>query len=266
MDIIEKLSSAGELTPEQVRRIRKNVDEFMKAAHADPEFHQEAMDKLGGPVAEWGKMIGTTVATGLALAGATEGVRQGVDFLGRLREKRNLKKSYEQMMGLSPGLKEYDKNRVQAAFATLSNFNPAYAKDPIVAGTFVQNAMDMNRIDVGTINALVSSRAQLDKDKKPFDVGAFIAPSATLSAKLREKHHPEQIAAWKRQGVQHPAQIESWMAQAGKAKAEGADIAGRSKAEIEAIQNRAAAAVEKSLAEADVQRARAKFYQGLHEK
>lgn len=220
MDIIEKLSSAGELTPEQAQRIRKNVEAFMKTAHADPEFYHEAMDKLGGGVADWGKMIGTTLATGLALAGATEGVRQGVDALGRLREKRNLKKSYEQMMNLSPGLKDHDKTRVQAAFQTLSNFNPAYARDPIVAGTFVQNAMDMNRIDVNTINTLVSSRAQMDKDKKPFDVGAFIAPSATLTAKLRERQHPEQIAAWKRQGISHPAQIESWMGQAENARSQ----------------------------------------------
>jgi hypothetical protein len=53
---------------------------------------------------------------------------------------------------------------VQGVFSTLHRFNPEFAGDPLVAGTFVRNHLesaDPKRIDIGTLTNLVSARKNL---------------------------------------------------------------------------------------------------------
>lgn len=170
MDMIEKLAEAGKLTPEQVARVRERVYDFMKLAHDDPEFHREAMEKLS---VDWGRLgteIGKNVISGVALAGAlgvvSVGVGAGQDALKAYTSKRELKDGFATMLAANPGLKRQgDPKRMKAIYSTLHRFNVDYAKDPLVAGTFVDNAMAQERVDVGTINAVVDAQAKIQKGR-----------------------------------------------------------------------------------------------------
>jgi hypothetical protein len=171
MDMIEKLAAAGKLTPEQVARVRKTVYEFMKTAHDDPAFHREAMEKLAVNWGQLGTEVGKNVVSGVALAGAlgviSAGVGAGQEAIKSFTRKKDVREGFDTMLAANPTLKGGDKGRMKAIYSTLHNFNPDYAKDPLVAGTFVDNAMAQERVDVGTINSVVEAQSKIRQGKQP---------------------------------------------------------------------------------------------------
>jgi len=196
MDFVDKLASAGKLTPDQVQRIRQDVYEFMKHADENPDFHREALSKLGATGGQFWKDLGigtaagvaaTAIATGLGLAG-----KKGLEHYEKYRNKHDFKAQYDSMLATNPHLKNHDQNRVKIIFGTLQTFNPAYAKDPLVAGTFVQNAIDMDRVDVNTINAIVTAREKLRsaEEKERGGLGASQTPGyMSFAASTRNIRH-----------------------------------------------------------------------------
>lgn len=178
MNIVEKLASEGHLTAEQVERIGRNVHDFMEAVDKDPVLMKEAMEKLCGwesAVKKLGPDSGFfqhayahahdavpylvgSAALGTALGLGTEGARAAIrsvkDSIGKA-------KAYRTMMEENPHLSEEDPNITEKAFNTLFRFNPAYAQDPLVAGTFVKNIVDQERLDIGTVTNLVQARRHM---------------------------------------------------------------------------------------------------------
>lgn len=183
--IIDKLTACGSLTQEQADRIRANVAEFEKCAEEHPEFHEEALQKLAGPfgvmVPETMRMIGATAvaAGGAALAGDV--YRTAKDAIMKSR-------NYKAMLDENPELRHMDAKAVQKAFNTLSNFNPQYASDPMVAGDFVKNQVNQQGMDYNRLKNIIESGSVLSKGGPP-SAANYMSNPATIAGLLRFQHN-----------------------------------------------------------------------------
>ena len=172
--VVEKLASTGYLSEEQVERIGESVHEFLKEARANPELMQETMEKLGfgqhlraigGHIMEG--PITSRVAKGLAIGGGSAlgvlGANVGVTALQDLKRDLEKAKHYKAMLDNNPELKGQGVNSkmVQRHFNTLHKFNPEYSTDPMVAGTYVSNSIEMARPNIDVINNLVRARKDI---------------------------------------------------------------------------------------------------------
>jgi len=165
MSFIEKLAAAGHLTDEQVERIGKKAAEMVKSYREDASFRKEAQEKLAlNPMAQ--KML-KRVGYGTALgAGVTLGATTANLVREKLKERNDSiskAKNYKSMLEANPGLRTsgVDSKMVQRHFDTLHRFNPEYAADPMVAGTYVQNSLEMARPNIDALNNVVNARKNI---------------------------------------------------------------------------------------------------------
>lgn len=180
--VVEKLAAEGHLTPEQVERIGRNTADLVKAAKADPALMAQ-LQKLAGiagapaPAAGglfshlgWKQTAGTLLAAaGIQVAGNVIG-----DAYRGIKDSIDKARNYKSMLDQNPQLGEMDSKQVQRSFDTLHKFNPAYASDPSVAGQFVKDTMEMERMPIEQINSLVRARSDMasSQAKRPgFNVG-----------------------------------------------------------------------------------------------
>jgi hypothetical protein len=164
--IVEKLAAAGHLTPEQVEKIGEAVSEFLKEASSDPELLKEAHEKLA---IEWGPIARRLASKAGLGAAATAG---GLGVLGlyniahskikQLKDDIGKAKHYKAMLENNPELSDsnVDAKVIQNHFNTLYKFNPDYAKDPMVAGAYVEQSMDAARPNLAVLNQMVGAREQ----------------------------------------------------------------------------------------------------------
>lgn len=169
MSIVEKLAAEGHLTAEEVERIGNNVYEFMRAVDSDPSLYKEALEKMGAPgffqtAWEHVKNVAPYALGSTALAVAAGGaVDLGRSAVHSMRDSIAKSKAYSSMLEENPNLSETDPNMTEKAFNTLYRFNPAYAQDPLVAGTFVKTVLDQERLDIGTVSNLVQAHRQMSE-------------------------------------------------------------------------------------------------------
>jgi hypothetical protein len=179
-DFVEKLAASGHLTPEQVERIGSNVHDFLKAAEQDPALMKEAMEKLAliegfqqgvkrmyHSIGESAEKLAPHLLTGMALTTAM-GVGTGLahDMYSGIKNSITKARDYKNMMDNNPDLKQHPAKTIQMAFDTLHKFNPEYASDPLVAGTWVRNAAGRERIDLAEVHGLVKSRSDASKARQ----------------------------------------------------------------------------------------------------
>jgi hypothetical protein len=181
MSLVDKLASEGHLTPEQVERIGRNVHEFLDAVDKDPALYKEALEKVSGVgdilrkafskenlgnaaarTVEYAPLAMMTAGAGALIGGAVDAGRSGVRSL---QDTMGKSRAYEAMLEENPQLAKADPNLTEKAFNTLYRFNPSYAKDPLVAGTFVKNVIDQERMDIGTVSNLVTAHKTIQDAK-----------------------------------------------------------------------------------------------------
>jgi hypothetical protein len=75
------------------------------------------------------------------------------------------RQAYKSMLEENPQLANADPRITEKAFNTIYRFNPAYAKDPLVAGTFVKNVIDQERMDIGSVSNLVQANKFINEAK-----------------------------------------------------------------------------------------------------
>jgi len=181
MNLVDKLASEGHLTAQQVERIGRNVHDFMSAIEKDPALYKEALEKVAGlgdilrnAFSQKNLEHAATSAVQYApipiLAGLSGGLMGGAAALGKagvrsVQDMYNKSRAYKDMLEENPQLSEADPVLTEKAFSTLYRFNPAYAKDPLVAGTFVKNVIDQERMDIGTVSNLVQSHKLIQEAK-----------------------------------------------------------------------------------------------------
>lgn len=206
MKLTEKLASEDHLTAEQVERIGRNVRDFMDAVERDPVLMKEASEKLG-----WGSAVKKLPANAsflqrayahahdvspalLGSAGLAAALGLGTD-LGRtairnVKDSYNKSQAYKSMLEDNPQLANADPGLTEKAFGTLYRFNPGYAKDPLVAGTFVKNVIDQERMDIGTVSNLVAAHKAMSDSSRGGNSGvdffSGLMPGADFPAKSEE--------------------------------------------------------------------------------
>jgi hypothetical protein len=165
-----------------VDRIGHNVRDFMAEVDKNPALLKEATEKLAGwqsyvkklpEEATFMQRAGAhakdlapfalaTSGLGLAMGYGHDAARSAVKGMSDVYSKHQ---AYKTMLEENPALVNADPNVVQKAFNTIYKFNPHYAKDPLVAGTFVKNVIDQDRMDIGTVSNLVQAHKFMNEAK-----------------------------------------------------------------------------------------------------
>jgi hypothetical protein len=196
------------------------INELMqKVAEVDPGTHQflvtsapavqsspfkdEIVDELDGIMKKAGMMggaatqLGVNIGSGIAMALAG-------DMYNAM--KRGITKStyYRNMLDANPDLKQMDAKDVQNAFSTLHQFNPEFASNPHVAGSYVRKNAQFPEFDATQLNNLVSSHKNISDTKKLPSGGVDIS-------KFREdptdKLHKETQTRKLLQEMEHKTQL-----------------------------------------------------------
>ena len=172
MSHLGKSACAG-LTEEQAQRAKERAESLLKEASGDPKLFKELMEKMGFSPWEAAKSFGSATGKwlpGLAAQTAAGMLVGGAIGVGGSMMRKSVEatagklgkaKAYKQMIEARPELREKDPKRVQMAFDSLYRFNPEYAKDPLVASSFVDNVATSERLDLNQVNALVSARKSM---------------------------------------------------------------------------------------------------------
>lgn len=103
------------------------------------------------------------------------GIGLAAEHRRKMREAKAKAESYRTMMDLHPKLKSHDQKEIGRLFNSLHNVNPILARDPLVAGAWIDNIMD-NKSTLGTesshqqllaaVKDLAGIRAQLSQSLK----------------------------------------------------------------------------------------------------
>lgn len=247
--LLEKLAQSG-LTKEQAQRAQQRAEGFLKDASSNWALKKELMEKMGFAPWEGLKTVGQTAGrmfapalgqslayagAGAALAGGSIAARKGYEAIDRRLGKA---KAYNEMVQARPELKDRDPKAVQRAFDSLYRFNPSYAKDPLVAGSFVDSISSSERLDLGTANALVTARKGMEG--APFDPAKYVKdvrlpdPMEVEMAKAKEERaaseHPLKMEQYRRQAAEHPSKMEQYSQQGAEHKAKLKEYEQKSKA------------------------------------
>jgi hypothetical protein len=84
------------------------------------------------------------LATGAALTLGGMGVAYGANALGNIRSGARSEKAYETMLMVHPKLSMENPTKVRMYFNTLWNFAPDIARDPLMAGGVIVQAIRMD--------------------------------------------------------------------------------------------------------------------------
>ena len=165
--VIEKLASSGYLTSQQTEKVGSAVSQFVSALKNDPALLKEAKWQFGE---QFGRSLKTAVPLVAAGALVSTGLEAGMgltrEAIGKVRDTAMKSRRYKEMIKANPALSDYPAPKVQMAFDTLHRFNPTYASDPLVAGTFVRNAVEQERIDIQQINSMLKARSDLARARE----------------------------------------------------------------------------------------------------
>lgn len=107
-----------------------------------------------------GAAFGVMTAGGIAMALAGDLYESAKRGLTRGRDYKNMLKANPDLARASNAVK------AKAHFSTLHRFNPEFAKDPNIAGTFVRNAIDVPGSELASAKDLVKARADMQKPRE----------------------------------------------------------------------------------------------------
>lgn len=122
----------------------------------------------GGGAASLGEDVGKGLRTGgLAMAGAL-GVAGAGLAIQKVYDAATKARDFRTMLENNPDLAEKHKESPRLfnqMFSTLRTFNPAFSRDPVVAGSYMRQMVD-DPMHAGT--AVVEALGHRDKMKNPF--------------------------------------------------------------------------------------------------
>jgi hypothetical protein len=162
--LMEKIA---EVAPEQLSFLVKSADEVKSSP-----FRDEILLELDGIVKHAGMGGAMAGRFGNAMAGIGASVGAGIAYslAGDLYDaaRRGITKSrnYKNMMQDNPDLENLPAKNVQQAFSALHRFNPEFASDPTVAGSFVRRQATLEEFDPQMLTQLVGARKNLVDTKK----------------------------------------------------------------------------------------------------
>lgn len=188
-DVITKLAEAGHLTKERADEIRNTVAEFEKLAREDPEFHAEALEKIGGPFGvkamDTAKMLG-----GVALIGGA------MNLIGDVYDtaKGAITKSihYKKMIEANPQFRSADSGTIQRHFSTLHTFNPDYAADPSIAGEYISQRLEREGMDFNQLKNIIDAGKSLQGQRRQ-SMSEYLTSPSTVAGMVQWEGSPESM-------------------------------------------------------------------------
>jgi hypothetical protein len=177
MDSTQLMEKVAEIAPEKYDFLVKTAAEVRESP-----FRDEIVEELGvimeKAAFDWKALqgragtglagVGTGVLTtalggiGLALAG---------DMYDASRRAIFKTRNYKRMLAANPDLKEKPAQQVQSIFSTLHRINPEFSGDPVIAGSFVRNHVDIasegaGSIGLDSLKSLVDARKGLNESRR----------------------------------------------------------------------------------------------------
>lgn len=186
LELVKELYASGTLSKEASIRVLRHRDSMIKTAMIDMteqyfgfgkyasiwntiEKATKATSKAAtetakvtrvGPMFSGSEAL-RNIAPLLGIAGlvtlGTTLAKTGINAIGNLHTKGRLSKSYNGMFKEFPDLKE-DKGQATKFFSMMSQYAPALAVNPVVAGTWVKQMMNSNVVDPKNIHSLIQAQ------------------------------------------------------------------------------------------------------------
>jgi hypothetical protein len=123
--------------------------------------------------------MGMAVSAGGAIAMALAG-----DMYDSIKRGLTKSRHYRNMLDDNPDLKELPARDVQRAFGALHQFNPEFASNALVAGSFVRRQAQLQEFDPTMLTNLVGARNNLVNAKK--------LPSSLARVEAHNPHQDEK--------------------------------------------------------------------------
>lgn len=170
MSTRELMEKVAEVRPDFLQAIEASRGEVQESP-----FKDEILGSMDGilKTAAFGGALGA-FGRGAASVGGAVGAGIAASLAGDLYDalKRGITKTrnYKAMVEANPDLHDRSAKDVQSAFSTLHTFNPDFAADPHVAGSYVRQQLtlagDSGQVDLHTLTSLVGARKNLADVKK----------------------------------------------------------------------------------------------------
>jgi hypothetical protein len=154
-EMMDDFLAQGLISHDFAQKLASSVATRLKAAQmvkqATPEQRAPLLKAAGEKIAFFGATpppqgiigtilsnpLGQQLAVGAAVAGAT-GLK---NLMGRVIENQTYNKSYSTMMDQNPGMSKADPKVIQRTFDVVRQYAPDVAKNPTMAGAFVNNVI-----------------------------------------------------------------------------------------------------------------------------
>ncbi len=183
MDGKQLMEKVAEIAPKEYDFIMKTASEIQESP-----FHEEIVGELDGIIKKaamgFGGMVGQgAINLGMGVAATALGgvaLMLAGDATDSLRRGITKTRNYKRMLSSNPDLKEKPANQVQAIFSTLHRFNPDFSGDPVVAGSFVRQHVDLAQGEEGSgavgldaLKSIVDARKGLNESRRFPQMGKF---------------------------------------------------------------------------------------------
>lgn len=186
MNTAELMQKVAEVAPQRYQDILGTVPEVRESPFQEEILEEmdgltkkaagmmDMLKGMGGRAGSHALALGGVAATGVAMALAG-------DVLDAARRGLSKSKNYKNMLENNPDLKRKPAASVQKIFSTLHRFNPAFSGDPLVAGSFVRDNLNLGTSDelgvnLNTVNNLVGSYKSIRESATRFQLPKFDRP------------------------------------------------------------------------------------------
>lgn len=155
------------------------MEDMLSGTGTTDRLKKSLKPRIGKSLGNWkGIVKGTAAAFGVMTAGGI-----ALALAGDLYEsaKRGLTRGrdYRNMIEANPDLgKPGVSAKAKTSFSTLHKFNPDFAGDPNVAGSFVRYSIEYPGTEISQVKDLVQARSNMQKPKELPSMGS--APSSIL--------------------------------------------------------------------------------------
>lgn len=169
----ELMQKVAQVAPEKYEFLLSSADEISSSP-----FKEELSSEIDGVFKQaaiaWDRVSqgAYDMSKGLALATAAHvGMSLAGDLVDASKRALFKTRNYKKMMALNPDLRERSANQVQSIFSTLHRFNPDFSADPVVAGSFVRQHVDLagegpGQVHMDSLKLLVDARKGLNESRR----------------------------------------------------------------------------------------------------
>ena len=179
--IIQQLVDKGMITKTAAEELQGLRHDLIKTVLEQETIELFRLDPAMNKEASFRDVLKDRLLPVLGLAGliavGTAAAKTGVNALSDFQTKRELGKSYKGVFEEYPEL-EKDRENASKFFTMMAKYAPSIATNPIVAGTWMKQMMNMNVVDPRSIKELIEAQSSYE------DVRAMKSPLVSWTQEL----------------------------------------------------------------------------------